>query len=301
VSRTQYQYSLEDADAEELAQWVPKVAGRMNQLSMLRDVASDQQNLGLEARLVIDRGTASRLGISPQLLDDTLDDAFGQRQVSTIFTEVNQYHVILETTPELEQGPEDLARYYYVRSAAGGEVPLSAITHLTTGVTPLAINHQGQFPVATISFNLAPGASLGQAVDAIHGVERELGLPSEHSSRLSGHGARLSGVTRQRAAAHSGGDHHRLPRARHPLRELHPSDHDPLDAAVSRRRCAARADDLPHRVQRHRAHRRDSPHRDRREERDHDDRLRARRRAARASPPPGTRSCRRPSCAFGPS
>jgi len=180
VSRTQFQYSLEDADASELAVWAPKMVAELQKLPMLRDVASDQQNFGLEARLVIDRSTASRFGITPQMIDDTLDDAFGQRQVSTMFTELNQYHVVIETEPLTGHtaGPEDLGRTYYVRSPSGSEIPLEAITKVQTGQAPLSINHQGQFPVVTISFNLAPDASLGQAVDAIDEAKTRLGLPA---------------------------------------------------------------------------------------------------------------------------
>ena len=176
VSRTQFQYSLEDADPAELAVWVPRFLARVQQLPMLRDVASDQQNLGLQTHIEIDRDTASRLGITPQLLDDTLYDAFGQRQVSIMFTQLNQYRVVLETAPSFQQNPDGL-KNVFVRSASGGAVPLSAFTRMTTANAPLSVNHQGQFPVVTVSFNLAPGASLGDAVDAIETVKRDIGLP----------------------------------------------------------------------------------------------------------------------------
>ena len=129
----------------------------MRTLPELRDVASDQQNRGLRADLVIDRDTASRLGILPQAMDDTLYDAFGQRQVSTIFTQLNQYHVVLEVGPQFQQDPTDLS-HIYVKSATGTQVPLSSFSHFETTNASLAINHQGQFPVVTISFNLAPGS-----------------------------------------------------------------------------------------------------------------------------------------------
>jgi multidrug efflux pump len=176
VSRTQYQYSLEDADARELAEWAPRLIDRLRTLPELRDVASDQQSGGLLASLVIDRDTASRLGIAPQAIDDTLYDAFGQRQVSTIFTQLNQYRVVLEVAPRFQQDPEAL-RSIYVKSASGNQVPLSAFTRLVPGHSPLAVNHQGQFPAVTLSFNLAPGVALGHAVDAIRAVERQIGLP----------------------------------------------------------------------------------------------------------------------------
>jgi len=185
VSRTQYQYTLEDADAAELEQWGPKVLARLQSLPQLRDVASDLQAAGLQARLTIDRDTASRLGILPQAVDDVLYDAFGQRQVSTIFTQLNQYRVILEVKPEFQQDPQALA-HIYVPTTGGDQVPLSAFTHFEPARTPLAVSHQGQFPAATISFNLAPGVSLGQAVDAIHGAERAIGMPPSVRAQFVG-------------------------------------------------------------------------------------------------------------------
>src|ERR1041384_5761496 len=167
VSRTQFQFSLEDADARELNAWVPRLMERLQSLPALRDVASDQQTQGLESRLVIDRGTASRLGITPQTLDNTLYDAFGQRQVSTIFTQLNQYHVILEAQRNFQQNPQNL-NDLYVQSTMGGSVPLSAFTHLDSVNAPLTVNHQGQFPVVNISFNLAPGTSLDDSLSAAH-------------------------------------------------------------------------------------------------------------------------------------
>jgi multidrug efflux pump len=177
VSRTQYQYSLEDADTRELSEWAPRLVARLRELPELRDVASDQQSGGLQAMLEIDRDTASRLGIAPQLIDDTLYDAFGQRQVSTIFTQLNQYHVILEVLPAFQENPDAL-KAIYVKSTAGAQVPLSTFTRFVPGTAPLAINHQGQFPSVTLSFNLAPGVALGHAVDAIKAAERQIGLPA---------------------------------------------------------------------------------------------------------------------------
>jgi multidrug efflux pump len=185
VSRTQFQYSLEDADASELAVWVPQFMQKLQSLPMLRDVANDQQNQGLQTRLVIDRATASRLGISPQTLDNTLYDAFGQRQVSTIFTQLNQYHVVLETQPDFRKDPQDLS-HLYVQSSTGGGVPLSSFTHLETSSAPLTVNHQGQFPVVTVSFNLAPGASLGDGVAAVNQVKQELQLPASIQAGFQG-------------------------------------------------------------------------------------------------------------------
>jgi multidrug efflux pump len=176
VSRTQYQYSIEDADPQELAQWAPKVVSKLQSLPQLRDIASDQQDEGLQANLVIDRDTAARLGILPAAIDNTLYDAFGQRQVSTMFTQLNQYHVILEVAPEYQRNPDAL-KAIYIKSSTGEQVPLSAFTHYEQQTSALAVNHQGQFPVVTLSFNLAPNASLGAAVDAIHKAEQDINLP----------------------------------------------------------------------------------------------------------------------------
>jgi multidrug efflux pump len=177
VSRTQYQYTLEDADFDELTTWAPRVLQKLSGLKELHDVTSDQQTSGLQLKLTIDRDTASRLGILPQAIDAVLYDAFGQRIVSTIFTQINQYRVILEVKPELRQSPRVL-RTLYVGTATGEQVPLSAFTRFERMSVPLSLNHQGQFPAVTISFNLAPGVSLGTAVDAIHGAERQLQMPS---------------------------------------------------------------------------------------------------------------------------
>lgn len=177
ISRTQYQFSLEDPDADELNEWAPRLVKKLQSLPELRDVASDQMTNGREAFVEIDRDTASRLGITPRMVDDALYDAFGQRQVSTMFTQLNQYRVVLEVLPEFRSRPDDLSAIY-VKSGSGEMVPLSSFTRITERNVPLSINHQGQFPVVTISFNLAPGVSLGQAVDAINKAREELQLPS---------------------------------------------------------------------------------------------------------------------------
>ncbi|MGH9435145.1 MAG: multidrug efflux RND transporter permease subunit [Terriglobia bacterium] len=177
VSRTQFQYSLASADAAELNTWAPRLAAKLGTLPQLRDVATDQQNHGLEESLVIDRDTASRLGVTPGAVDAALYDAFGQRQVSTIFTQLNQYHVVLEVAPDFRQNPDDL-RDIYVPSSGGAEVPLSAFARFDPSTTTLAVNHQGQFPAVTLSFNLAPGGSLSQAVDAINRAEKDIGMPA---------------------------------------------------------------------------------------------------------------------------
>jgi multidrug efflux pump len=177
VSRTQYQYSLEDADPKELATWAPRLLEELRKEHGLKDVASDQETEGLQVSLTIDRDTASRLAISPQVIDDTLYDAFGQRQVSIIFTQLNLYRVILEVKPEMARNADALKRIF-VRSTAGAPVPLSTIAHMARTTAPLAINHQGQFPAVTISFNLANGESLGHAVTTLQEVQAKIGMPS---------------------------------------------------------------------------------------------------------------------------
>ncbi|HEY2038663.1 MAG TPA: multidrug efflux RND transporter permease subunit [Edaphobacter sp.] len=185
VSRTQYQYTLEDANAEELASATNRMVEKLKTLPELTDVASDQQIDGLEAHLVIDRDTASRLGITPQNIDDTLDDAFGQRQVSTMFTQLNQYHVVLEVEPKYQLSPRSLDNIY-VKSSNGTQVPLSTFTHFEERRATLAINHQGQFPAVTISFNLAPGKSIGDAVEAVNKAKEELNFPPSVNAEFQG-------------------------------------------------------------------------------------------------------------------
>jgi multidrug efflux pump len=241
VSRTQFQYTLEDPNADELNTFAPKMLARLKELPQLTDVASDQQVQGLRATLVFDRDTASRLGITPSTIDQTLYDAYGQREVSTIFTQLNQYHVVLEVKPSFQQKPTDLSNLY-IRTGAGsstsaaglvaggstttanagpsntsgaaatsassastginlssastiasasvfhtgGQVPLSAFTHMETLAVPITVNHQGQFPVVTLSFNLGGKASLGDAVDAVNKVKAEIGLPPSIQASFQG-------------------------------------------------------------------------------------------------------------------
>jgi multidrug efflux pump len=185
ISRAQYQFMLGSPDGQALAEWVPKLVARLKQLPQLADVASDLQNNGLQAFVDIDRDAAGRLGVSVAAIDNALYDAFGQRLISTIFTQSNQYRVVLEVKPEFQAGPAALDGLY-VPTAAGQQVPLTAVVHVEERVTPLLVNHVGQFPAATISFNLAPGAALGSAVDAIHKAEAELGLPLSIETSFQG-------------------------------------------------------------------------------------------------------------------
>ena len=212
VSRTQFQYTMEDADARELAGLSSQLVDKLRTLPQLRDVASDQQAGGLQADLVIDRDTASRLGILPQQIDNTLYDAFGQRQVSTIFTQLNQYHVILEVDPQFQQNPGSF-KDLYVKSISGTQVPLSAFTQLHTSNTSLAVNHQGQFPVVTLSFNLAPGKSLGDATKAIAQAEAGNRDAAQRSHRISGNGSRISEFAFHRTLADRGRHRDRVYRA----------------------------------------------------------------------------------------
>jgi len=183
-SNAQYQYTLQSTDLNELNAFAPRMLGKLRTLDALRDVATDQQNRGLQAALTIDRDTASRLGILPQLIDDTLYDAFGQRQVSTLFAPLNQYHVILEVAPAFQQNPDAL-KAVFVKSSTG-QVPLSAITRFAPSTTPLAVNHQGFFPAVTLSFNLAPGVALGDAVTSIQAAERQMNMPASVRASFQG-------------------------------------------------------------------------------------------------------------------
>ncbi len=187
VSRTQYQFVLEDANPTEFDTWVPKLVSQLQQLPQVEDVASDQENQGLSAYLTIDRDTAGRFGITPATVDNALYDAFGQRIVSTIFTQSNQYRVILQADSSLMASLDSLGTLYLPSAtAAGGQVPLSALVKVSTRTAPLSIDHLGQFPSTTISFNLARGAALGDAVDAIKKVEQQINLPASVMTTFEG-------------------------------------------------------------------------------------------------------------------
>jgi multidrug efflux pump len=174
---TQYQYTLQSTDLAELNAFAPRMLAKLRELPGLRDVATDQQNRGLQAALVVDRDVAARLGIQAQAVDDTLYDAFGQRPVSTIYRLLNQYRVVLEVAPEFQQNPDAL-KALYVKSSTGQQVPLSAISRFAPSTTPLAVSHQGFFPAVTLSFNLAPGVALGDAVTTIQAAERQMNMPA---------------------------------------------------------------------------------------------------------------------------
>jgi HAE1 family hydrophobic/amphiphilic exporter-1 len=186
-SRTQFEFTLQDPNLAELNEWAPKILEKMRSLPQLRDVATDQQADGTTVQLAINRDTASRYGITPQLIDDTLYDAFGQRQVAQYFTQLNSYRVILEILPELQGNLDTLNKLYVKSPTTGDQVPLSTFASWTTApVRPLSISHQGQFPSITISFNLAQGVALGQATDAVQRAMVELGAPSTLNSSFQG-------------------------------------------------------------------------------------------------------------------
>ena len=184
-SAAQFQYTLQGQDLQQLNNWAPRLLAKLRTLPQLRDVNSDQQDHGLEAHVMIDRDTAARLGVAAQDVDNALYDAFGQRQVSTMYEQLNQYHVVMEVERRFQRNPEALQNIY-VRSSSGTEVPLSSFTRFEPSNTPLAVNHQGQFPSVTLSFNLAPGISLGQATDAIENAERSIGFPAAISASFQG-------------------------------------------------------------------------------------------------------------------
>ena len=184
-SSAQYQYTIQSEDVNALNDWAPRLYDRLRKVPGLADVNSDLLTRGLEASLTVDRATASRLGITPQAIDNTLYNAFGQRPVSTMYTSLNQYHVVMEAAPAFVQRPEGL-RDIYLPSSGGGQVPLGAVARYAPSTAPLAVNHQAQFPSVTISFNLAPGIALGDAVTSIGAAERDMGLPSSIHGSFQG-------------------------------------------------------------------------------------------------------------------
>ena len=184
-SDAQYQYTLSSEDLTELNTWAPRLMAKMRTMPELRDVSTDQQDQGLQASLVIDRDTASRLGITPQMIDNVLYDAFGQRQVSTMYTPLNQYHVVMEVAPEFQRDPDAL-KNIYVQSNTGAQIPLTAITHFERNRTSLSVSHQGQFPAVTLTFNLAPDVALGDAVVALQKAAQDISMPSTVHANFQG-------------------------------------------------------------------------------------------------------------------
>src|SRR2546425_9737844 len=185
LSNALYQFTLQDDDLRELNHWAPRMMAKLQSLPSVVDVSTDQQNRGREVSVAIDRDTAARLGITPQAIDEALYDAFGQRQVSTMYTQLNQYHVVMEVAPAFWQSPETL-KDVYVASTRGAVVPLAAIAHFGPSTAPLVVNHQGQFPAVTLSFNLRPGLALGDAVTAVEEAGRDIGLPASIHGSFQG-------------------------------------------------------------------------------------------------------------------
>ena len=184
-SNAQYQYTIQSDNLDDLVKYGPQLLQNMKKLKIVTDVNSDQQNSGLQAALSYDRKTASRLGLTPQTIDNTLYEAFGQSQVSTMYTALNQYHVVMEVAPQYWQSPEGL-KFVYLKPSTGNEVPLNAITTYGPSTAPLSVNHQSQFPSVTVSFNLAPNVALSDAVAAIENLERQLGTPDTIHGMFSG-------------------------------------------------------------------------------------------------------------------
>jgi multidrug efflux pump subunit AcrB len=185
VSKALYQYALTDQNIDELNSWAPKLVNKLREYPQIKDATSDQQFRGLQETVVIDRDAAARLGIQPQAVDNTLYSAFGQRQVSIIYTQQNQYHVVIEVDPKFQLDPGSLDKIY-IKSPSGNQVPLSTMAHFQLDNTPLSVNHQGQFPCVTISFNIAPGVSLGEATQIIQRATKELGMPSTIRGNFAG-------------------------------------------------------------------------------------------------------------------
>jgi multidrug efflux pump len=185
-SSAEYQYTLQAETTEDLQKYGPQLLAQLKKTPGFEDVNTDQQNNGLQALLNYDRPTAARLGITPQLLDNTLYDAFGQAEVSTIYTELNQYYVVMEVAPQYWQSPEGLKQTYVIPSSGGGAVPLSSVLKYAPSTSPLSVNHTGLFPSVTVSFNLANGVSLGQATQEIQAVQQKLGMPQSIHGQFSG-------------------------------------------------------------------------------------------------------------------
>ncbi len=299
-SNALYQYTIQSDNVQDLSHWGPILLAEMKKIPGLQDVNSDQQNGGLEELLTYDRTSAARLGITAQSLDSALYSAFGQSEVSIIYTQLNQYYVVLEVDPQYWQTPEGLKSIYLRSTGTGGtssnlsrtssngsisgnrpgsgNVPLLAVASSQSNTTPLAVNHTGLFPSVTVSFNLAPGISLSDATLRVAEMQQTTRHPCDRSWLLRRNGTSLSAVSEHGADAGRNGAVSRLHRAGNPLREPGPSPDHHLDAAFGQRRRNARAHDFQNRSQRDFDHWHCAPDRYREEERHYDDRLRARRR-----------------------
>ena len=281
VSRTQYQYTLQDAKADELNTWAPKILDKLRSLPQLADVTSDQEDAGTTETLTYDRDQAARFGVQPATIDNILYDAFGQREVAQYFTGNKAYYVILEALPD-QQGQLSTLQKLYVTSSGGQAVPLSTLVHETSvPVQPVGMNHQSQFPAVTISFNLQGSTALGEAVTAIERTESADGRAGDGARLVPGNRAGVSDLAQHRAVSDRGGPGHRLHHPRHTVRKLHPAADDIVHPAVGRRRRAADPAGVRLPAHRDRVDRHHSADRHREEERHHDGRLRHQRRTAR--------------------
>ncbi len=243
LTKGQYQYTLQDADLQTLYHWAPILFDRMKGLPGFLDVNSDLQITSPQVLVEIDREKAAALGVTAMQIEAALNNAYGSPQVSTIYTPTNQYWVMMELLPQYQRDPAALS-LLYIRSASGKLVPLGTVAKLTRTVGPLTVNHLGQLPAVTVSFNLRPGVPLGNAVEEIQKVEREL-RPARHAQHeLPGHRAGLPALAAGPGAAAPGRGPRHLPDPGHPLRELHPPADDPLRPAVGRRGRAPHADPL---------------------------------------------------------
>ena len=206
-SSAMYQYTLSAETTQDLQKYGPQLLSQLRKAPGFQDVNTDQQNDGLQALLTYDRPTAARLGITPQTIDSTLYDAFGQAEVSVINTELNQYYVVMEVAPKYWQSPQGLKDVYLIQKSGGGAIPLNAVMHYAPSTSPLAVNHTGLFPSVTVSFNLAPGVSLSQATKEINQIQQNMGVPAIGARRVRGNAAGLQAVAGHRAVPGTDGDH----------------------------------------------------------------------------------------------
>ena len=271
-ANAQYQYTLQAPDYASLRMWGPKVLDRLMKLPELADVSSDQQNAGLSSNVIIDRDTASRLGLTAQAVDSALYDAFGQRQVSVMYKSINQYHVVLALEQKWWESPEFLKKIY-VQTPRGIDVPLAAFAKFNQGTTPLSLPHQGQFPATTISFNLKDGVSLSDAVLAIQRAGLEMGLPSTVTGKFAGTAQAFQDSLIEPADSDSDGAVRGVCGAWYAVREPDSSADDYFDTALGRAGRADRTGTDRNGSHDHGADRDYPADRDREEERDHDDRL----------------------------
>ena len=234
LANAQYQFTLQDADANELNDWAPRILARLSELPQLRDVATDQQTGGTTMTVEIDRDAAANYGITPKMINDTLYDAFGQSQATQYFTQITTTTWCWRSLPEVQAGPRPCRQIFIRSPLTEAQVPSSSFTWSSAADRPIVVNHQSMFPSVTISFNLAPGVALGEAVAAIQQAMQEMGTPGSVISSFQGNAQAFQESLAVRSLAHRGGAGRGLHRARHPLRELRPPADHPLHLAVGR-------------------------------------------------------------------